>query len=366
VTRTLYVRVFALMPVNLQRQVPDELRFARLSTLCLLAVLCTGCATRSPVAPHMVMSFTNAARFPFNRAADTNVLQVQWLGTACYLLQLGDQAILTDPFYSHHSLARVAFGGLKSNPHIVSNALASLPVPKAIFVGHSHYDHLLDAAQSLSQPGWGGISIYGSETTRNILHGYGRSFTNTWRLVETDSEWHTVSPGIRYKAVSATHGRQLPLLPLLYPGQVKDPRAKEPRSACDFRVGDCYALLFELSNAHVTYKIYFIGAPHGGDEPFPRNADPVDVAILCVPTWNRSKGYPDNIIHTLKPRHIVASHFNNFFQVNDKPPEIVALADLDGFLLRAQNSASHPGFESIVVPPVGSLLLFQPAQKPRP
>src|SRR5688500_7428720 len=324
--------MLAPMPSHLQSQV---LAFVRLLTFCLLAVLWTGCASRSPVAPGKVMHFTNGGRLPSNRAPDTNALQVKWLGTACYLLQLGDQAVFTDPFFSHHSLARVALGGLRSNPQIVSNALASLPVPKAIFVGHSHYDHMLDAAQSLSQPGWEGVSIYGSETTRNILHGYGQSFTNTWRMVETDSQWHTVSPGIRYQAVLATHGRQLPILPLLYPGEVKTPRAKKPRSACDFRVGECYAFLFELSNAHVTYKIYFIGAAHGGNEPLPKNVDPVDVAILCVPTWNRSKGYPDNIIHALKPRHILASHFNNFFQVNDQPPEIVPLADLDGFLLRA-------------------------------
>ena len=230
------------MQSHLERQILDKLAFARLLTFCLLAVLCTSCASRSPVAPGMVMHFS--PRLPSNRAADTNALQVQWLGTACYLLQLGDQAILTDPFYSHQSLGRVALGGLKSNPHIVSNALASVPVPKAIFIGHSHYDHLLDAAQSLSQPGWEAVSIYGSETTRNILHGYGPSFTNNWRMVATDSQWHTVSPGIRYQAVLATHGRQLPLLPLLYRGEVKAPRAKQPRSAFAFRVGECYALLF--------------------------------------------------------------------------------------------------------------------------
>src|SRR5687767_14571917 len=153
----------------LERQVLDKLAFARFLTFCLLVVLCTNCASRSPVAPGMVMHFS--PRLPYNRAADTNALQVQWLGTACYLLQLGNQAILTDPFYSHHSMTRVAFGALKSDPQIVSNALASVTVPKAIFVGHSHFDHMLDAAQSLSQPGWEGVSIYSSETTRNILHG---------------------------------------------------------------------------------------------------------------------------------------------------------------------------------------------------
>src|ERR1051326_2225685 len=183
-----------------------------LKSAWLLLILCavSGCAGRSPVTGGMLMSFRRAdTGLATNDAAFGTTLQVRWLGTACYLLQLGDRVIFTDPFLTHQSMWRAGLGGtIKSDPQIVSNALAGLPVPRAIFVGHSHYDHLLDAAECLKQPGWGDVPIYGSESTRNILRGFGERFTNTWQAVVTNGSWQAVADGIRYQAIPATHGRQ--------------------------------------------------------------------------------------------------------------------------------------------------------------
>jgi len=290
-----------------------------------------------------------------------STLQVQWLGTSCFLLQLGEKAIFTDPFLTHQSLSRVALGGaIHSNPRLVAAKLARLPVPQAIFVGHSHYDHLLDLAECLKQPGWGEVPVFGSISTRNVLWGHGKQFTNGWHLVSTNTDWNVVVNGIRYKAIAAAHGRQLPLLPLLYSGNVRTCLPETSQRASEMRVGDNFGLLFEISNERATYTVYFIGAAHRDKEGFPdESVKAVDVAILCVPTWKLSHGYPANVIQRLKPRHIVASHFDNFFQTNSKDPEVVALADMDSFLIEAQKSVVYKGFEDMVVPAVGSILRFE-------
>jgi len=336
-------------------------RRTRQHLLLLLAGLWLwgSCAGRSPVTDGMLMSFTRSTST--NESASRNVLHVRWLGTACYLIQFGDKAIFTDPFLTHHSLARVWLRGiLGSNPTIVSNALAHLPVPHAIFVGHSHYDHLLDAAQCLKQPGWSAVPIYGSVSTRNLLAGYGREFTNSWRPTVISDVWQPVAEGIRYKAIFARHGRQVPLLPLLYAGKLSEPRRTPPRRAPHFRVGDSYAFIFEFSNDQATNIVYFVGAAHRDHEGFPDpSVENVDIAILCVPTWKLSKDYPRNIIDRIRPSHIIASHYDNFFQVNGRPTEVVPLADIDGFLHEVQKHVRYPGFESIVVPSVGSVLKFE-------
>lgn len=323
----------------------------------------TGCASRSPVADGMLMTFTRPTPLlSTNASTSRNALHVRWLGTACYLIQFGDKAIFTDPFLTHQSLARVWLRGtLRSNPNIVSNALADLPVPHAIFVGHSHYDHLLDAAQCLKQPGWSAVPIYGSVSTRNLLAGYGPGYTNSWRPAVISDVWQPVTEGIRYKAISARHGRQVPLLPLLYSGKLSEPRRTPPRRASHFKVGDSYAFIFEFSNHETTNTVYFVGAAHRGEEGFPDpTVENIDIAILCVPTWKLSKGYPRNIIGRTRPRHIIASHYDNFFQINGQPTEVVALADMDGFLHQVQQHVRYPRFESILVPSVGSLLQFEP------
>jgi L-ascorbate metabolism protein UlaG (beta-lactamase superfamily) len=333
----------------------------RLLFLVGLAVL-GGCAGRSPVVSGMAMQFTRAqtpltARDPHYQTT----LQIRWLGTECYSLQMGDKAIFTDPFLTHHSLAHVELGrSLHSDPERVRRALADVAVPQAIFVSHSHYDHLLDAVECLKQPGWGKVPIYGGPSAGNLLAGYGDRFTNTWRSVVDNSGWQTVTDGIRYKAVAAEHGRQVACLPLLYAGKVNTPYRAPPRHASDFRVGETYAFVFELSNAGVTNTIYFIGAPHREGVGYPDDSlKSVDVAILCVPTWKLSKGYPMGIVRRLKARHIIASHYDNFLQVNDKPTEVVPLADMDGFLLRTQQSVNYPEFESITVSSVDSVLRIQ-------
>lgn len=316
-----------------------------------------GCAPRSPIERGMTLTIAPSSHVSIT-GTNSGTLQVLWLGTSCYLLQVGHRAILTDPYLTHQSLARVVLGGaLQSNPATVSTALAGLPVPDAIFVGHSHYDHVLDAAESLKQPGWDAIPVYGSVSTLRVLHSHGAAFTNGWRQVNTGTSWNVIAPGIRYQAIRATHGRQLPLLPLLYPGEVADGGPRPSRNAWDFRVGDTYAFLFELSDDRSTNTIYFAGAAHGGPDGFPDSSiSTVDVAILCVPTWKLAKGYPANLIDRLQPRHIVASHYNNFFQVNHAPDELVPRADLSGFLTEAQKAAGYSRFEAIHVPSRGSML----------
>ena len=58
-----------------------------------------------------------------------NTLQVRWLGTASYIMQVGDVLLLTDPFYSYHSMLAAGVGEVKSEPKNVAriaNELKSL------------------------------------------------------------------------------------------------------------------------------------------------------------------------------------------------------------------------------------------------
>ena len=53
----------------------------------------------------MVLQFTKGnSVLTTNEPAYDSTLQIRWLGTACYLIQLGDKVIFTDPFLTHHSL----------------------------------------------------------------------------------------------------------------------------------------------------------------------------------------------------------------------------------------------------------------------
>src|SRR5262249_20568631 len=133
-----------------------------------LPIILVGCAEPNLVAEGKVLSVAAGARaLTRGDPRYETTLQVKWLGTACYVIRLGDEVLFTDPFVSHHSAWQVATGTIASDPAKVRAALEGLPAPAAIFVSHSHYDHLLDAAEALKQPGWAAAPIFGSDTTRN-------------------------------------------------------------------------------------------------------------------------------------------------------------------------------------------------------
>ena len=349
-------------PVLINTTEMARVRASRLISAAAVALLLVGCARPFPVGPGNLLAIRRADQpLKTGDPGYRTTLQIHWLGSASHLIQLGDLAVLTDPFFSHHNLLTVALGKIASNPAAVQAALEERPVPDVVFVGHSHYDHLLDVAQTLKGLSSDPPPIYGSRTTRNILCGFGNDVAQQWRQAVADSEWHNVDgvPGLEYRAILAEHAPQLPCV-FLYPGEVTTCLGEPPDRACEFKVGPTYAYLFRLSNREVTYTVYFTGAA----SPFPRglpdkSVSPIDAAILCVPGWKHVTGYPDGFIRRLEPRNIVLSHYNNFFQTDPTKRQLVPTADLHGFLSRAQEAAGYDGFVAILVPDVGTVVAIR-------
>jgi len=299
-------------------------------------------------------------------------LQVRWLGAASYLIQLGDVAVLTDPFFTHHSMLDVGLGTIASDAELVRRKLGPLPTADAIFIGHSHYDHLLDAESTLKQGGWHEVPVYGSDTTKHILCGYGERLVRVnYRPTVTDGTWQPVAEGLDYKAIIAEHAPHVrnALFELkLFPGQLDRCLKHPPTRAAEFPVGDTYAYVFRLSNHHAPIRedqhrdfiIYFLGAATNYPVGIPDDSvQAVDVAVLCVPGWNNVDGYPDRFIQRLAPRNILLSHYDDFFQECSGIRQTVPLADFDGFLNHAKRSTQYLGFENIAAPDVDELLHFR-------
>ncbi len=345
-----------------------QLRLLLLAAVLLWTALVGGCASVFPKSRGLTIVQPLTADSP----GYATTLQIKWLGAASYSIQLGDVTLLTDPFFTRHSILKVAFGSVASNPATVRETIDGVPVAQAVFVGHSHYDHLLDLAGTLTQPKWLDVPVYGNESTRNILAGFDEDLAKCrWRPVDTTPEWHTVAPGLKYQAVGAEHAPNLKcgrVGVLLFPGTVPDPMTQPPRKAHQFKVGETFAYVFQLSNEHAglpqdqhrTFTIYFAGAASSAPRGFPHESiETVDVAILCVPGWKNVTGYPGRFLQRLKPRVVVLSHFDNMFQERRNVRQVIMTADLGGFLRETKRCTDYPGFERIEVPDVGDLLQFR-------
>ena len=105
-------------------------------------------------------------RFPFDQSDPPSTLpglEITYYSVGCFLLRWRDTAVLTDPFWSHLSFPRVAFGRTLPDPRQVDPYLPELSTVESILVGHSHYDHVLDLPHIAPHVA-PGARVYGSQT----------------------------------------------------------------------------------------------------------------------------------------------------------------------------------------------------------
>ncbi len=321
-----------------------------------LALSTSGCSRPFPVREGEVLTYSRCEiPIPPGGVGFDRTLQIRWLGTACHLIQVGDTAVLTDPYFSHYSPARVMFGTVASDADTVRRWTHDLPRPQAIFIGHAHYDHLLDLAETLRQRTWSGTPIYGGPTMAHIAAGYGESIENNCRVPQVDPDWVEIDgPRLAYRAFPAQHAPHFAEM-VLFPGKLTAPRTTPPTRAKQFPLGETFAYLFRLrGNEPSEFTVFIAGAATDGTVGIPDDLPHgVDVAIFCVPGWKNVKDYPEEAIRRLRPRVIVLSHLDNFLQQGWEKRELVATASLRKFLDKARGACNYPEFERIVITDVG-------------
>jgi len=334
-------------------------------------------------------------------------LTIHWFGTSSYDIRLGSVAVLTDPFVSYKELLKlISFDRSKnpmsSDPIQVGSKYGNLKKPpRAIFIGHSHYDHMMDTVAALKLKDWRNVPVYGSQTTKHILAGYPKgsphipdglcmggeggerayNWSENWCLSvrskyhEKEYDWIVIEPDLlSYQSFKATHAHQFAGLTLWNKKLNKD-LDKLPTITHDFQVGKTYIHIFELKapdrEGYVSYKVAIVGAATGLDEFGLANKlkayaskNDLDVLILCVPGWEniKDKKYPGNLLKILKPRVIILTHYDNFFNEDREkdPTRLVPSAKFNEFLNKLQKDidgiSGYDEFESILIPGVGTTL----------
>lgn len=364
--------------------------------LALVTLTCfalSGCSKAIPVISGNLLTISKSAvplqKEHIDQESDDFLLSVRWFGTANYSILLGDMGILTDPFVSYQSLFRVIFGGyITSDPRLVKSSYGGLKPANAIFIGHSHYDHMLDTVEALKLSGWNSVPVYGSKTTKNILAGYKRESTSSnqvegrwsenWRATQT-LEWIEVypiegkpcegsesSPSLRicYKAFQAEHAPHLPPNFKYFSGKVTKPLKEPPHRADQFKEGKTYVYLFRLvqkrGNKEVSYIVGIIGAATNMEDDLKGASEDVDILILCVPGWQYKKDYPGKLMEAFRPRVIILSHFDDFFEPDrqKRPIKFVQSAGFYEFLHKLQAYTKYDRFEKVLVPDVGTTMYF--------
>ena len=181
-------------------------------------------------------------RITSGEAGYEDTVQLRYLGCGGWSIRLGDQHVVTAPFWSNPGRLRFALWSIAPDEQVIAERLAEHPLHDAslLLVGHGHYDHLMDVpAIARTAPSDGGLAadcvIYGSRTVGHQLaavdipvHAVNDAAGDSTRL----GEWlPSADAPIRVMALRSDHAPHFLGMRALQDGPLTEDRESLPRTA---------------------------------------------------------------------------------------------------------------------------------------
>lgn len=336
-----------------------------------LAALLAGCG--HAVSPNL--DFDQAPRFDFREPdcpASTRPAEVgpddvlvRYLGAGGLYVEWRGEALLAGPYFSNPDLIEVLFGRVRTRRGDIARALRGLRTGRvgAILVGHSHYDHLGDVS-FIAERFTRDARIYVNASAHTVLSEHaglsgrvdcvepvaGEEGAGAVCEPSTDREGPADSIRLRDAAgrplpfrvhpLPSSHAPHLWKIHLMKNETKPRPRNEwgRPRRYSSLREGRPHAFVIDLLDperpeAPPLFRIHYQdSASDAGREPNgippehllePASGVAYDLAVTCMASANWVDGYPEVLLRSLKPRHVLVTHYEDFFRPRDAPCRFV-------------------------------------------
>jgi L-ascorbate metabolism protein UlaG (beta-lactamase superfamily) len=252
-------------------------------------------------------------------------LSLTYLGVAGFVLRAAGHSIALDPYVSRHGLL-----SLFTRPLVSDAARLARWIPHAhdVFVGHAHYDHVLDAPALCARTG---ARLIGSRAVCMVGRAAGLPET---KLVETVGREDIASGPFVVRGLPSRHGKvfrgHVP-----FPGDIEAPPAWPPRIA-ELRHGlvlNWHVRLGDFSLVHVDSADFVAEELRGVN---------ADVVCLCAAGWRERRGYVPEIVRLLKPRFVLPCHWDTMITPLEAPARVIPGLDLPGMLREILRAGVQP------------------------
>lgn len=268
-------------------------------------------------------------------------LRVTWLGVSTLLIDDGETAIMTDGFFSRPGLLKTAATKLSPDRALVSQVLAKAGVSdlSAVFVVHSHYDHVMDAPEVARQTGaW----LVGSEST--VMVGRGDGLPEAQMIaIKGGEKFHLGDFNITAIASKHfPHGKAM--------GNIKEPLLL-PARATDYLEGGSYAfhiehrgktLLIQGSAGHIENTL----------DDYPADVVYLGIGLLGSRDAAYRSAYWHETVEVTGATRVIPFHWDDFFLPLSEPllPFPSLLDDFDTSMRFIQTAAQEQGVDVRLVP----------------
>lgn len=275
----------------------------------------------------------------------SNCIEATWLGTAGLFVSDGETSFYIDPYVSRVSALK-SFGGMMIGPDLksIDTCINRISGQKAaaVLLGHSHFDHLLDAPEFANKTG---ALFAGSESTAKVGLGCGIPEERI-RIIKNGSTLDIGAFSIRF--IEGVHGPAI-LGRIPYPGVIETPFAP-PAKASDYRLGGFYGMVASHPSGTFVH--------HGSAGWVPSMYDGIkaDAIFLCLAGRKDTRSYLDETVLKTGAKTIIPIHHDWFFSPFEKGVRPLRGARIDEFVKEVM--AVAPDVDIRFIPVLKSFKVF--------
>jgi metallo-beta-lactamase superfamily protein len=266
-------------------------------------------------------------------------ITLKYLGYGGYYFSKGKAAFLIDPFFSPLGVFPLNLEKIATQTKNVERGLRDIKSDiytnvDAIFITHSHYDHLMDAPYVFNHyfdTTRATTKIYGSSSTKALITPVVNSvhvedIEGKSGSIDSKGEWiYLNGGGIRVMPIITEHAPQFNKLVsiCLYWGQGVPIATYESDVAqtrvTDWKVGETYAFLIDfMDKEEIKFRIYLLSSsstpPLGFVHAEVLKEHKVNLAILGAASFDNVENYPQGILTHLQPDKLLITHWEDLFK----------------------------------------------------
>ncbi len=297
-------------------------------------------------------------------------ISIHYIGCSGFFIRKGNNVVLIDPYFSNHNKSSFFSGSLTNKStivndvkrvidsvfiHVVGDSTDRSGLIKTLLISHGHVDHYGDVPYLFESSRFNldTVKIISSTTVQYYLAGEKIPDKNIVKQVESfasspsvEGKWIYVNNKIRVLPILDEHAPHLRLAGVNFNlvTQKNEKKIIRHKYWRQYSSGQtlCYLIDFLNDDGSINFRAYVnssaCGLPYGIPVQSILNQHPVDIAAICVASFSNVKNYPQDLIGYLKPKHIIASHWEDFlnYSISDlkKEPKGVPLTNIKKFFRR--------------------------------
>lgn len=243
-------------------------------------------------------------------------LELQWLGTSGFRLSYENHTVLVDPYLSRMPLGDVL--KRRTRGPDLDTIEAHLDGADAVLIGHTHFDHALDAPAIARRFD---CEVYGSPSMANLMGLYGLSK----QMVEVEHyRAYEVGP-FAITFVPSVHSRLVLGLKIPYDYDITCEHL-DGMTAQAYGCGQVYGIHIEVAGA----TFYHQGSADLIEDAI-RHRN-VDYFLAGIAGRGFTSRYTERILRALEPRVVVPHHYDDFFQPIDASMKFSFNVNYTGFV----------------------------------